>query len=372
MLPSDIFRAYYDAAHHYAAAITPYALRFWFLLTFIELTTLFVTHVLDSQEPSNLVRRLVRLVLTSWFAYWWITNSWSLGMIVLGSFNELGSVITGVPGLTPLVMLHAAASIAKILWAAPSTTRLIPNIALALGEIMMAAIIYIAFIIVAAAALFTIIGGYILLGGGQIVVPMMVIRWLTPLSEGYFNWLMRTGVVILFFYLVLGIAAVFAANWNTTLMSMCGPVSGSLPSPLLGTAPASAPVLACSAPIPVDTLLTLLADTLILTIIALGIPFAAGAMVSHGVNLALEHVATSAYLAGIAQRASAGVARAIYRTTHSSSNTSQSTLQQRLTAGAQAAARVASSPPPAPPSANAYGVQPTKNLNGGSKPTTKI
>lgn len=342
MVPTDIFTAYYNAAQHYAALITPYALHLLWMLGFIETVTIGITHVMDHDDAATLIWRIVRLVFTYFFALWWIENSWYLGLEVLGSFDQLGRDITGQPGLTPMVFITSATQLAKMLWASPSSARLIPNIALALGEILMAILIYIIFIIVAGLALFTIIAGYLLLAGGPIIVAMFPIRWLAPLTEGYFTWLMRTGVVILFFYLVLGIAQTFVANWVTSLTAICAPATGFLPSPLLGAAPVATPALVCANPIPADTLLTLLADALLLAIVSIGIPFIGGALVSHGVNMALEHLAAAGYLASLGARAGHGVGKAAVAAAKGvsghSSNTSQNALANRISAGADAAA----------------------------------
>lgn len=132
------------------------------------------------------------------------------------------------------------------------------------------------------------------------------------------------------------------------------------------------PAVTCSAPIPVDTLLTLFMDTLLLLVIGLGVPFALAALAGHGVHLALENLASARYLAGSVARpvakAVGGLSHHIQRMNQNNSN--RSTLQQRIQAGAQAAQRASQRPTPA--SVNAYGVQSTQTLNGGAKPTTTI
>lgn len=92
------------------------------------------------------------------------------------------------------------------------------------------------------------------------------------------------------------------------------------------------------------------------------------------VGAELEHLAVARYLGGGAMRGIAGgvlaLSRQIDRMRQSSS--AQSTLPERMKAGADAAARVASNQQPPAPTVNSYGVQSSRTLNGGTKPTTKI
>jgi P-type conjugative transfer protein TrbL len=376
--PVDIFTAYFNAAQHYAPLITPYALRVWFSLTLIELITISLTWMMGSDDPPEILWKLVRWIFLAGFAYWWITNSWTLGLTVLGSFNQLGVDLTGQPNLAPMAFIHTATSLAKMLFAAPSTGRLIPNIALAIADFFLSGLIYLIFVILAALAIFTVIGAYIILAAGDIIVAFLPCRFTSQIVDGYFTWLVKTGVVIFFFYLMLGIAQQLVAQWLTTITGICKPAAVYLPSPLLGTPPAPASSVPCTAPIPTNILLELLADTVVLAIICGLTPFAAGAIVSHGVNAALEHFAVAKYLAGSGLRP---IGRAIsggYQVYRMARTTNQSSLEQRLAAGAQAAARVTSSQQqttrfPQPPPINAFGVQRTQGFpNNSAKETSKI
>jgi P-type conjugative transfer protein TrbL len=375
MFPTDIYTSYFNAAQHYAAVITPYAQHLVYVLILLELTTIGITWMMGSDDPPEFAWRIVRLAFTGGFALWWVSNSWNLGLIILGSFNQLGFDLTGVPGLTPMAIIRTAAHISGMIFSSPSTGRLIPDFGIALEEVLLSGLIYIIFIIIAALAIFVIIGGYIILAGSNILVAFLPNRWTTALTEGYFPWVVKTGVVIFFFYLVLGIAQSLMATWDTAVAGICGPVAAALPSPFLGTTPTIVPAVTCSAPIPVAVLSTLLADAIVLAIICIGVPFTAGAIVQSGSHMALEHFATAKYLATSAVRPVGRVAATAYNAYRNSSTNNQSKLQQRITAGANAAAQIAANRQTAPlPPTNAYGVQRTQALpqSNGARPTGRI
>lgn len=379
----DIFTAYFQASQHYVVLITPYALHLWWLLMVLELATIGITWMMGSDDPPELLWRVARWIFTGGFAYWWIVNAWPLGITILGSFNELGVNLTGMPNLAPYTFLKTALRMCELIMSAPSSGRLIPDFALRIEEFLMSGAIFVVYVIVAGLALFTLTAAFIVLAGGIILVPFLVNRFTAPIGEGYFTWLVKTGVVIFFFYLVLGIANAFVAEWGTGIATTCGAGGVWLPSPLLGAAPVIKPSLTCTIPIPMPDLMRLFADSVILAIIAIGVPFTAGAIVNHGVNAAVEHLAAAKYLAGSVATPVVGAIGAlgsrIYKSIRSDSQ--RSTLEQRLAAGAAAAAKnpppqsqVATQQLPKPPAVNSFGVQRTQTLpkGNGAKPTSRI
>ena len=74
--PTDIFTAYFTASQHYSAAVIPYALDLFAGLTLVEVVTVALTYMMNSDDLPELGWRIVRLLFTSGFAYWWIINSW--------------------------------------------------------------------------------------------------------------------------------------------------------------------------------------------------------------------------------------------------------------------------------------------------------
>jgi P-type conjugative transfer protein TrbL len=361
MTPTDILSAYVAVGQHYADLTRPYALHLLYLLMTVEMVTIGITYMMGSDDIPELGWRILRLVFSGGFAYWWLINNWWIAMTVLGSFNQLGQNITGLPELTPSGFIANGTSIAHVLWNAPSAAHYLPDIPLALGKLLVAVLILVILVTIAAIVIFTLAVAYLIIGPGSILVALLPNRFTAPISEGYFNWLIRTGVMLLFFFVVLGAAQSFANQWNVQLTTVCAPGADG----------------ACTAAIPVETLLDLLGDTIVLAFICIGVPFTAAHIVGGGVNMALEHFAAAKYLAAGGGRkvaaAVSGLSQQISRATNS--NNQRTTLQQRIAAGGAAASSVSASKQTAPlPRTNAYGVQRTQNLpaaNGG-KPTTQI
>ena len=377
MVPLNIFTTFFDQGGNLAELITPYALRLLYLLLFVEVGTIAITWMRGNDDIPDLLWRVVYLLFSSAFAFWWIDNSWTLGKIVLGSFHMIGQNITGVPDLTPSKFLDIAGQIFQLLWNAPSSTRLMPNLGLSIAVLMLAVIIFGFLALVAVAAMFCVASALLLIGPGSLFVAFMPCRFTTSLSENYFNWLIRTGAAILGFFIVLSTCQQFAFDWTTTLAKQCGAVLTTLPSPVLGAPPRIMSATVCTAPIPTESLSTLFVDALLVAVMGLGIPTLMAAFAGSGIHLALEHLAAARYLGGSAMRSIAGGFRSLSHQIErmGQSNGSQTTLQERMKAGADAAARVASSQQQtqlSSPSVNSFGVQSTRALNGGSRPTSKI
>jgi hypothetical protein len=364
MTPLNIFTAFYDQGGNLAALMTPYALRLLYLLLFVEVGTIAITWMRGNDDNPDLLWRLVYLLFSSAFAFWWIADSWALGNIVLGSFHLIGQNISGAPDLTPSQFLDVAGQIFQILWNAPSSARMIPSIALGIAECALALIIFAFLALVAVAAMFCVASALLLIGPGSLFVAFMPCRFTTTLSENYFNWLIRTGAAILGFFIVLSTCQHFAFEWTTTLAKQCGAVLTTLPAPVLGAPPRIVSATVCTAPIPTESLSTLFVDSLLVAVMGLGIPTLMAAFAGSGVHLALEHLAAARYLGGSAMRSLAGGIRSISHQIDRmrQSNSTQTTLKERMVAGADAAARVAPSQAkqPSGPPVNSFGVQSTQ------------
>src|SRR5690349_18722388 len=109
--PSNIFTAYINVGQHYAAIIHPYAIDLLGSLILLEIVTISLTYIMgDSDNPPAVGWSIVRLVFCGGFAYWWQIQSWTLAVIVVGSFNQLGQVLTGLADLTPMHFLQTGLS----------------------------------------------------------------------------------------------------------------------------------------------------------------------------------------------------------------------------------------------------------------------
>ena len=321
MMPREILATYAAQGQHFAALVTPYSLRLLYLMILVEVLILAITWMMGSDDPREFGWRIIRLIFTAGMAYWWLVNCWTLGVTVIGSFNELGKVISGNPDLTPANFVDIGVALAKVLWNAPSAAGYVPQIPLAIGKILLAMTVFIVLLIVAGLAIFTITAGYLIIGPASILIAFLPCRFTSTMSEGYFTWLIRTGVTILFFFVVLGTAQSFAGQWTTELASECGAAGGS-----------------CTQPIPLESLLSLLGSTVVLAFIAIGIPFSAAAIVTHGVNMAIEHLAAAKYLGSSLGRSIARPLAAVMSHRNRQAGIPRPSLEKRLAAGANAAA----------------------------------
>ncbi len=311
MNPTNIFTAFYNQGGNLAALITPYSLRLLYLLLFVEVATIAITWMRGNDDIPDLLWRVVYLLFSTGFAFWWITNSWTLGKVVLGSFHMIGQNISGVPDLTPSSFLDVAGQIFNTLWNSPSSTRLISNLGLSIAVLLLSAVIFLFLALVAVAAMFTVSSALLLIGPGSLFVAFLPCRFTTALSENYFNWLIRTGAAILGFFIVLSTCQHFAVEWTTMLAQHCGAVLTTLPSPVLGAPPKMVTATACTTPIPTEDLSTLFVDALLVCVLGLGIPTLMAAFAGSGIHLALEHLASAKYLGGSAMRSVAGGFRSL-------------------------------------------------------------
>jgi hypothetical protein len=102
-----------------------------------------------------------------------------------------------------------------MLWDASNTARLIPDIGVRVGEFMLIIAILLIFLIIAALAIFTLASIFLIIGPGGILASFMPCRFTSALSEGYFTWIVRSGLVLLMFYVVLDAAETF--RWSGIL-----------------------------------------------------------------------------------------------------------------------------------------------------------
>jgi type IV secretory pathway TrbL component len=350
MFPSNIFANFSTEGQILASVIGIYALHLLWLLGLIELATIAITYMMESENPSEIGWRIIRFSFTFGFAWWWISNAWVRGITVLNSFRVIGEQLTGVGALTPTQQFwNTGFAIVKTMWEAPSSSSAIPNPAVALGVIIMAIVILVMFTAVTVVCLFFMTGALLLIGPGSFFVSFMPCRWLSTLSENYFIWLIRMGAGLLGFYIVLFATKDLAGEWSTALNGACHPVAATIRVPMAGGAPTIFHSAICTQPIPLDILFDTFCDMLILAFLGIGIPFMMAAFAGGGVHMALEHFAAAKYVGGSAMHylgsAIGGLTHVVQRMAQNSSQ--QTTLQQRMEAGA-AAARASSGTPTTP------------------------
>jgi type IV secretion system protein TrbL len=296
---NDIATQFYSAGSKYSAAIQPYALKLFFALLLIDIVVTWIQYSAEGQlDPSYLFGRMIKHVLSGGFVYLMIVNSFSWMNVVINSFAGIGAAVTGLPNLNPQSVLAIGGQISSTILNTPATTSVVNNLELAIVQGACSLAILFAFTISAAALLFTLVETYIAVGGGIVLLGFGGNRFTASAAEGYFPFVIRVGVRILFFYLVLGIGIQLATQWNTALTAACKPVSTAVPLITSYYAPPSKMMTTvCSGTIPVSVMLDYAGLAIVFAIMTVGIPHTVSSLVGGSIGLALAHAFEAAYIA---------------------------------------------------------------------------
>jgi type IV secretion system protein TrbL len=144
----------------------------------------------------------------------------------------------------------------------------------------------------------TLIEAYLVVGGGVILLGLGANRFTAPAAEGYFGYVIRVGVRLLFFYLVLAVGVQMATQWSAALEATCKPVPATLPwFATYGVPPSSIITTVCSGSLSVSTMLTYAALAIIFMIVTIAVPHMAASIAGGTVGLALSHAFEAAYVA---------------------------------------------------------------------------
>ncbi|MGH7842809.1 MAG: P-type conjugative transfer protein TrbL [Candidatus Binataceae bacterium] len=289
---------FYAAGIKYSAAIQPYALKLFFALLLIEILVTWIQYTAEGQlDPSYFFGRLIRHILSG-FVYLMIVNAFSWMTAIIKSFAAIGAAVTGLPSLSPQSVLQIGGNIATTIFNAPATASTITNLELAIVQSVSAFIVLIAFVVTAAMLLLTLIESYLVVGGGVILLGLGANRFTAPAAEGYFGYVIRVGVRLLFFYLVLAIGVQMANQWSAALTAACKPVPATLPWwTTYGVPPGSIMTTVCSGSLPVADMLTYTAFSIVFMIVSIAVPHMAASIAGGTIGLALSHAFEAAYVA---------------------------------------------------------------------------
>jgi P-type conjugative transfer protein TrbL len=296
---NDIATQFYSAGLKYSAAIQPYALKLFFALLLIDVIVTWIQYSAEGQlDPSYFFGRMIKHVLSGGFVYLMIVNAFSWMNAVINSFAAIGASVTGLPNLSPQSVLAIGGQIASTILNTPATTSVVNNLELAFVQGVCSLAILFAFTISAAALLFTLVETYIAVSGGVILLGFGGNRFTASAAEGYFPFVIRVGVRLLFFYLVLAIGVQLATEWNTVLANVCKPVSTTLPWwTTYGVLPTKITTTVCSGTIPVSVMLDYAGLAIVFAIMTIGIPHTVSSLVGGSIGLALAHAFEAAYVA---------------------------------------------------------------------------
>lgn len=296
---NDIATQFYNAGAHYSAAIQPYAIKLFFGLLLIDVLVTWIQFTAEGQlDAPHFLARLIKHILSGGFVYLMIVNAFSWMNAVITSFSAIGAAVTGLPALNPQTILQIGTNMASTIFNSPANASLMTNLEQAIVQSVAAFIVLLTFVVTAAMLLLTLVESYLVVGGGVILLGLGANRFTAPAAEGYFGYVIRVGVRLLFFYLVLAIGVQLANQWSAALAAACKPVSATLPWwTTYGVPPGSIVTTVCSGAISAKDMLNYTAFSVVFMIVAIAVPHIAASIAGGTIGLALSHAFEAAFIA---------------------------------------------------------------------------
>ena len=247
----------------------------------------------------GIIGRTFRHLLSAGFIYLMLVNAFPWMTAIMKSFAAIGSAMSDVPKIDPYTVLSIGGQMAETIYQAPTNPGgVMSDFSLVLGQTVAAFFILLSFTVIAALALLVVIEAYLVIGGASILLAFGGSRFTAPIAEGYFGYVIKVGVRLLFFYLMLGIGIRIATGWNAAVTAACIPTTTTLPwYATYGVAPSKIITTVCSAPLNWHLLLMLVANSVILMIVTTAVPTTAAGIVSGTVGVALTHAFAAIYIA---------------------------------------------------------------------------
>ena len=296
---NDIAIRFYAAGRIYSAAIEPYAIKLFVALLLIDILVTWIQFIAEGQlDAAHFLGRLIKHVLSGGFVYLMIVNAFTWMNAVLKSFSAIGASVTGLPALNPQSVLKIGGNTAEIIFNSPGNASMMTNFEQAIVQSIAAFIVLLAFVITSAMLLLTLIESYLVIGGGVILLGLGANRFTAPAAEGYFGYVIRVGVRLLFFYLVLAVGAQMASEWSAALAAACKPVPATLPWwTTYGLPPSSIVTTVCSETIPASAMLNYAALSIVFMIVSIAVPHMAASIAGGTIGLAFSHAFEAAFVA---------------------------------------------------------------------------
>jgi len=295
----QIASQFYAAGLTYSAAIQPYALKLFFALLLIDILITWIQYSAEGQvDPSFFLGRMIKHILSGGFIYLMIVNAFPWMNAVIRSFSTIGAGVSGISSLSPQSVLQAGGQIANMIFSAPASTSMMGNLEIAIVQSVSGFVVLFAFTLTAAMLLFTLVEAYIAIGGGVILLGFGGSRFTASASEGYFPFVIRVGVRLLFYYLVLAVGMQLVTEWNAALLAACKPVPTALPFwTTYGVPPSKIMTTVCSGGLSTHDMLNYTIGALVFAFMTVGIPHTVASLVGGSIGLALAHAFEAAYIA---------------------------------------------------------------------------
>ena len=295
---NDIATQFYNAGSNYSAAIQPYAIKLFVALLLIDILVSWIQFTAEGQlDAQHFIGRLLRHMLSGGFVYLMIVNAFSWMNGVIASFSAIGAAITGLPALNPQTVLQIGTNMASTIFNSPGNTSIMTNLEQAIVQSVVAFVVLLSFVITASILLLTLVESYLVVGGGVILLGLGANRFTAPAAEGYFGYVIRVGVRLLFFYLVLAIGVQMATQWSAALAAACKPVATTIPWwTTYGVPPTSIVTTVCSGSLSAADMLNYTAFSVVFMIVSIAVPHVAASIAGGTIGLALSHAFEAAFV----------------------------------------------------------------------------
>src|SRR5271163_314341 len=296
---NDIATQFYNAGANYSTAIQPYAIKLFVALLLIDILVTWIQFIAEGQlDAPHFLGRLIKQILTGGFVYLMIVNAFSWMNAVIKSFSSIGAAVTGLPALNPQTVLEVGTNMASTIFNSPGNASMMTNFEQAIVQSVAAFIVLLTFVVTAAMLLLTLVESYLVVGGGVILLGLGANRFTAPAAEGYFGYVIRIGVRLLFFYLVLAVGVQMANQWSAALVAACKPIPATLPWwTTYGLPPSAIATTVCSGTISAADMLNYTAFSVVFMVVSIAVPHMAAGIAGGTVGLALNHVFEAAFIA---------------------------------------------------------------------------
>jgi type IV secretion system protein TrbL len=296
---NDIATQFYNAGAHYSAAVQPYAIKLFFALLLLDILVTWIQFTAEGQlDASHFLGRLIKHILSGGFVYLMIVNAFSWMNAVIKSFSSIGAAVTGLPALNPQTVLEVGTNMASTIFNSPGNASMMTNFEQAIVQSVAAFIVLLTFVVTAAMLLLTLVESYLVIGGGVILLGLGANRFTAPAAEGYFGYVIRVGVRLLFFYFVLAVGVQMANQWSAALVAACKPVPATLPWwTTYGLPPSAIVTTVCSGTISAADMLNYTAFSVVFMVVSIAVPHMAAGITGGTIGLALSHAFEAAYVA---------------------------------------------------------------------------
>ena len=296
---NDIATQFYNAGAHYSAAVQPYAIKLFFALLLLDILVTWIQFTAEGQlDASHFLGRLIKHILSGGFVYLMIVNAFSWMNAVIKSFSAIGAAVTGLPALNPQTVLEVGTNMASTIFNSPGNASMMTNFEQAIVQSVAAFIVLLTFVVTAAMLLLTLVESYLVIGGGVILLGLGANRFTAPAAEGYFGYVIRVGVRLLFFYFVLAVGVQMANQWSAALVAACKPVPATLPWwTTYGLPPSAIVTTVCSGTISAADMLNYTAFSVVFMVVSIAVPHMAAGIAGGTIGLALSHAFEAAFIA---------------------------------------------------------------------------